>query len=53
MWLCTKDLFPEFWSSQVEIYTAGGSASTLLFGITLAHAENIKQLVMGKIQKEL
>jgi hypothetical protein len=52
MWLCTKDLFPEFWS-KVEIYTAGGSASTLLFRNTLAHAENIKQLVMGKIQKEL
>jgi membrane protein YdbS with pleckstrin-like domain len=43
-----------FGLAKVEIYTAGGSASDIAIpGITLAHAENIKQLVMGKIQKEL
>jgi hypothetical protein len=44
--------FQNFGLVQVE-YIQQEEASTLLFGITLAHAENIKQLVMGKIQKEL
>jgi membrane protein YdbS with pleckstrin-like domain len=43
-----------FGLAEVEIFTAGGSASDIAIpGITLAHAENIKQLIMGKIQKEL
>lgn len=43
-----------FGLAKVEIFTAGGSASDVAIpGITLAHAEKIKQLVMGKIQKEL
>ena len=40
--------------ATVQIFTAGGSSSDLeIPGIEKAHAENIKQLLMGKIQKEL
>jgi len=40
--------------ATVQIFTAGGSSSDLeIPGIEKEHAENIKQLLMGKIQKEL
>jgi hypothetical protein len=38
----------------VEIFTAGGSSSDIeIPGIAKEEAENIKQLLMGKIQKQL
>ncbi|MBC7524757.1 MAG: PH domain-containing protein [Flavobacterium sp.] len=43
-----------FGLAKVSIYTAGGSSSDLeIPGILKEEAENIKQLLMGKIQKEL
>ena len=43
-----------FGLAKVEIFTAGGSSSDIeIPGIDKAHAENIKQLLMGKIQKQL
>lgn len=43
-----------FGLAKVEIFTAGGSASDIAIpGIALAQAEDIKQLLMGKIQKKL
>ncbi|WP_298392280.1 PH domain-containing protein [Flavobacterium sp.] len=43
-----------FGLAKVEIFTAGGNASDLeIPGITKEEAENIKQLLMGKIQKQL
>ncbi|NHM07729.1 PH domain-containing protein [Flavobacterium sp. CYK-4] len=40
--------------AKIEIFTAGGSASDIeIPGIEKQQAENIKQLLMGKIQKEL
>ena len=43
-----------FGLAKVEIFTAGGSASDISIpGIALAQAEDIKQLLMGKIQKQL
>lgn len=40
--------------AKVEIFTAGGSSSDLeIPGIDKEQAENIKQLLMGKIQKQL
>ena len=40
--------------AKVEIFTAGGSSSDLeIPGIEKEQAENIKQLLMGKIQKQL
>lgn len=40
--------------AKIEIFTAGGSASDIeIPGIEKEQAENIKQLLMGKIQKEL
>jgi hypothetical protein len=43
-----------FGLAKVEIFTAGGSSSDLeIPGIAKAEAEDIKQLLMGKIQKQL
>lgn len=43
-----------FGLAKVEIFTAGGSSSDLeIPGIEKEEAENIKQLLMGKIQKQL
>ena len=43
-----------FGLAKVEIFTAGASSSDLeIAGIEKEEAENIKQLLMGKIQKEL
>lgn len=43
-----------FGLAKVEIFTAGGSASDIKIpGIATAQAEDIKQLLMGKIQKQL
>lgn len=43
-----------FGLAKVEIFTAGGSASDIKIpGIAKAQAEDIKQLLMGKIQKQL
>lgn len=40
--------------AKIAIFTAGGSASDIeVPGIEKEQAENIKQLLMGKIQKEL
>lgn len=43
-----------FGLATVEIFTAGGSSSDVeIPGIAKEEAENIKQLLMGKIQKQL
>lgn len=43
-----------FGLAKIEIFTAGGHSSDLeIPGIEKQQAENIKQLLMGKIQKEL
>lgn len=43
-----------FGLANVEVFTAGGTASDLeIPGIDKAQAEDIKQLLMGKIQKQL
>jgi len=43
-----------FGLASVSIFTAGGSSSDIeIPGIEKEQAENIKQLLMGKIQKEL
>jgi membrane protein YdbS with pleckstrin-like domain len=43
-----------FGLAKVEIFTAGGSSSDLeIPGIAKEEAEDIKQLLMGKIQKQL
>jgi len=43
-----------FGLAEVEIFTAGGSSSDIgIPGIEKIQAENIKQLLMGKIQKQL
>ncbi|OYU81243.1 MAG: hypothetical protein CFE23_05625 [Flavobacterium sp. BFFFF1] len=43
-----------FGLAKVEIFTAGGGSSDIeIPGIEKAEAENIKQLLMGKIQKNL
>ena len=43
-----------FGLATVEIFTAGGSSSDIAIpGIAKEQAENIKQLLMGKIQKQL
>ena len=43
-----------FGLAKIEIFTAGGSASNIeIPGIEKEQAENIKQLLMGKIQKQL
>jgi hypothetical protein len=43
-----------FGLAKVEIFTAGGNASDLeIPGIAKEEAEDIKQLLMGKIQKQL
>jgi len=43
-----------FGLATVQIFTAGGSSSDIeIPGIQKEQAENIKQLLMGKIQKEL
>jgi membrane protein YdbS with pleckstrin-like domain len=43
-----------FGLAKVEIFTAGGHQSDIeIPGIEKAQAENIKQLLMGKIRKEL
>lgn len=43
-----------FGLAKVEIFTAGGSSSDIeIPGIEKIQAENIKQLLMGKIQKQL
>jgi|SRR6218665_1040037 len=40
--------------ATIEIFTAGGSSSDIeIPGIEKSEAENIKQLLMGKIQKQL
>jgi|SRR5690606_12601173 len=43
-----------FGLAKVEVFTAGGSSSDIeIPGIEKEQAENIKQLLMGKIQKQL
>ena len=43
-----------FGLAKIEIFTAGGSSSDIeIPGIDKEQAENIKQLLMGKIQKQL
>lgn len=43
-----------FGLARIEIFTAGGSSSDLIIpGIEKEQAEKIKQLLMGKIQKQL
>jgi uncharacterized protein len=43
-----------FGLAKIEIFTAGGNSSDIeIPGIEKSQAENIKQLLMGKIQKEL
>ncbi|SCX92394.1 PH domain-containing protein [Flavobacterium caeni] len=43
-----------FGLATVQVFTAGGSSSDIeIPGIDKTQAENIKQLLMGKIQKEL
>ena len=43
-----------FGLAKVEIFTAGGNASDVeIPGLDRTEAENIKQLLMGKIQKQL
>lgn len=43
-----------FGLSKIEIFTAGGNSSDLeVPGIAIEQAEKIKQLLMGKIQKQL
>ena len=43
-----------FGLAKIEIFTAGGSSSDITIpGIEKFQAENIKQLLMGKIQKHL
>jgi membrane protein YdbS with pleckstrin-like domain len=43
-----------FGLASLEIFTAGGSSSDIQIpGIAKEQAENIKQLLMGKIQKQL
>ncbi len=43
-----------FGLAKIEIFTAGGSSSDLeIPGVPKEEAENIKQLLMGKIQKQL
>ena len=43
-----------FGLAKIEIFTAGGSSSDIQIpGIEKEQAENIKQLLMGKIQKQL
>ena len=43
-----------FGLAKIEVFTAGGSSSDLeVPGIAIEQAENIKQLLMGKIQKQL
>lgn len=43
-----------FGLAKIEIFTAGGNSSDIeIPGIAKEQAENIKQLLMGKIQKEL
>lgn len=43
-----------FGLSKIEIFTAGASSSDIgIPGIEKEHAESIKQLLMGKIQKQL
>jgi uncharacterized protein len=43
-----------FGLAKVEIFTAGGNSSDIeIPGIAKEEAENIKQLLMGKIQKQL
>jgi membrane protein YdbS with pleckstrin-like domain len=43
-----------FGLAKIEVFTAGGSSSDIQIpGIEMEQAENIKQLLMGKIQKEL
>lgn len=50
-----EGFIPRFFGlATIQIFTAGGSSSDIeIPGIEKAHAENIKQLLMGKIQKEL
>jgi hypothetical protein len=38
---------------KIEVFTAGGSASDIEIPEKKEQAENIKQLLMGKIQKQL
>ena len=43
-----------FGLAEIEIFTAGGNSSDIeIPGIERQQAENIKQLLMGRIQKEL
>ncbi|HEX9979087.1 MAG TPA: PH domain-containing protein [Flavobacterium sp.] len=43
-----------FGLAEIQIFTAGGSSSDIgIPGIKKEQAENIKQLLMGKIQKQL
>jgi membrane protein YdbS with pleckstrin-like domain len=50
-----EGVFSRFFGlAKIEIFTAGGQASDIAIpGIEKLEAENIKQLLMGKIQKEL
>ncbi|TDE44440.1 PH domain-containing protein [Flavobacterium rhamnosiphilum] len=50
-----EGLVPRYFGlAKIEIFTAGGSSSDIeIPGIGKEQAENIKQLLMGKIQKQL
>lgn len=50
-----EGLFSRYFGlTKIEIFTAGGSSSDIeIPGIEKEQAENIKQLLMGKIQKQL
>ncbi len=50
-----EGIFSRFFGlAKIEIFTAGGNSSDIeIPGIAKEQAENIKQLLMGKIQKEL
>ncbi|MDI5897564.1 PH domain-containing protein [Flavobacterium yafengii] len=50
-----EGLIPRYFGlAKIEIFTAGGSSSDIeIPGIEKEKAENIKQLLMGKIQKQL
>lgn len=44
----------KYYLAEIQIFTAGGSGSDLeIPGIAIEEAENIKQLLMGKIKKQL
>jgi hypothetical protein len=53
MWFARRIYFQNFGLAKLKYIQQEEVLAHCYSGITLAHAENIKQLVMGKIQKEL